>query len=92
MDEIEDKLRPQELTWRQYEEGLNFQRKQGFNTTFPEYERFKQGEQWPSPTQRTKSLPRPVFNIVRMFVNSKKSSVLNQNIKILYTPVSVSPK
>lgn len=92
MDEIEDKLRPQELTWRQYEEGLNFQRKQGFNTAFPEYERFKQGEQWPSPTQRTKSLPRPVFNIVRMFVNSKKSSVLNQNIKILYTPVSVSPK
>lgn len=70
--------------WKQYNEGLNFQRQMQFSSDFPKYERFKCGDQWPEPTANTKSLPRPVFNIISMFVSNKKSSVLNNNIKMIY--------
>ena len=76
---------PHEIIWKEYQEGLNFQRSMKFNTKFPEYERFKQGDQWPQATERTKALPRPVFNIVEMFVTNKKSNVLNQNIKMVFS-------
>lgn len=70
--------------WKQYQEGLNFQRNMQFSSDFPRYERFKCGNQWPESTENTKSLPRPVFNIISMFVSNKKSSVLNNNIKMIF--------
>lgn len=76
--------------WKQYQEGLSYQRKMGFSDKFPLYERFKQGDQWPKATEKTKNLPRPVFNIIRMFVNNKKSNVLNQNIKMIFSPAEVT--
>lgn len=72
--------------WQEYQAGLRFQRSMGFSEKFPEYERFKEGEQWPSVTERTRALPRPVFNIVKLFVSNKKANVLSQNIKMIYTP------
>lgn len=74
-----------ESVWGEYENGLTFQKTMEFNTKFPEFERFKQGDQWPKATERTKALPRPVFNIVEMFVSNKKSNVLNQNIKMVFS-------
>ena len=70
--------------WKQYQEGLSFQRTMGFSSDFPKYERFKCGNQWPEATENTKSLPRPVFNIISMFVSNKKSNVLNNNIKMIF--------
>lgn len=70
--------------WKQYQEGLSFQRAMGFSSDFPKYERFKCGNQWPEATENTKSLPRPVFNIISMFVSNKKSNVLNNNIKMIF--------
>ena len=70
--------------WREYENGLSYQRSMGFSSSFPTYESFKCGNQWPDATERTRALPRPVFNIVSMFVDNKKSSVLNENIKMIY--------
>ncbi|MGE4213151.1 MAG: hypothetical protein AB7E42_00035 [Anaerotignaceae bacterium] len=71
--------------WKEYQEGLSFQQNMEFSKKFPEYERFKQGDQWPEATERTKALPRPVFNIIRLFVTNKKSNVLNQNMKMVYS-------
>lgn len=76
--------------WRDYQDGLIYQRSMGFSEKFPEFERFKQGDQWPQATERTKSLPRPVFNIVKLFISNKKSNVLNQKIKMLFTPAEVN--
>ena len=76
--------------WRDYQDGLIYQRSMGFSEQFPEFERFKQGDQWPQATERTKSLPRPVFNIVKLFISNKKSNVLNQKIKMLFTPAEVN--
>lgn len=83
--ENRNSMKTSEVIWKEYQEGLSFQKSMGFNTKFPEYERFKQGDQWPKATERTKALPRPVFNIVEMFVTNKKSSVLNQNIKMVFS-------
>ncbi len=75
--------------WKDYESGIAYQRSMGFTDKFPEYERFKQGDQWPAATEKTKSLPRPVFNIIRMFTNNKKSNVLSQNIKLIFSPSEI---
>lgn len=76
-------------TWKDYQDALNYQKSMGFTDRFPEFEKFKQGDQWPQATARTKSLPRPVFNIVKLFISNKKSNVLNQKIKMIFTPAEV---
>ncbi|MBQ9081937.1 MAG: hypothetical protein IJY28_00370, partial [Clostridia bacterium] len=70
--------------WQQYENGLEYQRSMGFRTNFPMYIRFKEGEQWAAPTARTRNLPRPVFNIVEMFIRHKRAAVLNQSVALSY--------
>lgn len=75
--------------WRDYENALSYQRMMGFSEKYPEYEKFKNGDQWPAATERTRALPRPVFNIIRMFVSNKKSNVLSQNVKLIFSPCEV---
>ncbi|WP_028609224.1 hypothetical protein [Paenibacillus harenae] len=71
---------------KRYKSGIGYLRSMQFLDRWPEYERFKAGDQWPPPTERTKNLPRPVFNIIRYIQNHKVSSVMNENIKMIYTP------
>lgn len=61
----------------------------GFAAKWPEYERMKAGDQWPQPTEKTKNLPRPVFNLIRFLLNHKISSVANENLKMSFTPEEV---
>ena len=77
-------------TWEQYQHGLSWQRAMKFTSDFPRFVSFKEGDQWPKSTERTKNLPRPVFNIVDMFVRTKRAAVLNQPITINYTPAEIS--
>lgn len=74
------------LIQKQYRESLNYMQQMGFTTDWPMYERFKAGDQWPKETARTKSLPRPVFNIIKYIMNHKVSSVMNENVKMLFSP------
>ena len=76
--------------WQEYQAGLDYQRTMGFAAKWPEFERFKAGNQWPAATGRTKNLPRPVFNMIEMFIRTKRSSILNQNINMIYTPAEVT--
>lgn len=72
--------------WEEYRAGLDYQSQMGFAADFPLYEAFKEGDQWPAPTRRTRNLPRPVFNVVDMFIRTKRSAIVNQPITIQYTP------
>ncbi|MBO4724868.1 MAG: hypothetical protein J5622_00005, partial [Firmicutes bacterium] len=54
----------------------------GFTKDFPKITRYKEGEQWPAPTERTKNLPRPVFNITKMFIDRKRANVTNQSMAV----------
>ena len=74
--------------WQEYENGIDYQRRMGFRERFPEYIRFKEGDQWPPATARTRNLPRPVFNIVEMFIRTKRAAVLNPHIAMTYLPVT----
>ena len=62
----------------------------GFNDDFPEITKFKEGDQWPRITERTKHLPRPVFNITEMFISRKRASVTNQTMSINYKASEVN--
>ncbi|MFE3973181.1 MULTISPECIES: hypothetical protein [unclassified Peribacillus] len=69
----------------QYKDGLSYKKQQGYLDNWAEYERFRAGDQWPQPTSRTKDLPRPVFNVIDQIQGHKVSSVMNENIKMIYT-------
>jgi hypothetical protein len=71
---------------QQYTDGLAYIKRMGFLDMWPEYERFKAGIQWPPVTKRTENLPRPVFNIIRYIENHKVSTVMNENVKMLFSP------
>lgn len=74
---------------KEYKQGLNYQKQMGFSSKWPEYERFKAGDQWPQATEKTKNLPRPTFNLIRFILNHKTSSVQNENIKMMFAPEEV---
>lgn len=75
---------------QQYTDGLAYIKRMGFLDAWPEYERFKAGHQWPPVTKRTENLPRPVFNIIRYIENHKVSTVMNENVKMLFSPEEMS--
>jgi hypothetical protein len=76
----------------EYKEGLQYKKQMGFLHNWAEYERFKAGDQWPAATEKTKNLPRPVFNIIRQVQNHKVASVMNENIKMVFTAQDVEPE
>lgn len=69
---------------QEYKQVLEYKKQQSFNTKWAEYERFKSGDQWPAPTNKTKNLPRPVFNIIEQIQGHKVAAVMNENIKMMY--------
>lgn len=70
---------------KQYKDGLSYMRRMGFLDKWPEYERFKAGDQWPAVTQRTKGLPRPVFNVIDMVESHKVASVMSEQINMIFS-------
>ena len=70
--------------WSMYEKGLEYQAKIGLREQIKKNIAFFEGNQWASPTESTKNLPRPVVNIVKMICRSKKASILATPLKIIY--------
>lgn len=87
-DIFEEGLDEQDQTtqlWKEYEEGRAYQQKVGMTTDIPKYVDFYEGRQWPAVTDETKLLPRPVFNVVKMIVRSKRASILSTPVRLVYT-------
>ena len=72
--------------WKEYKNALEYQQSMGFTANWPEYERFKMGDQWPSATPRTRSLPRPVINVIKYIIRNKRANVLSQAVKMVFQP------
>lgn len=70
---------------KHHKNGLQYHQSMGFSEKWPEYERFLAGDQWPAPTERTKGLPRPVFNIIAYIQTHKKANVMGDSIKMIYS-------
>ncbi len=56
----------------------------GLTEALPKYVRFYEGKQWAHGSEKTKNLPRPVVNIIKMICRNKKSAVLSTPVKIVY--------
>lgn len=69
----------------QHKGGVSFLRRMGFLDKWPEYERFKAGDQWPAVTPRTKALPRPVFNLIKMIETHKVANVMSEQINMMFS-------
>ena len=67
-----------------YENGKAYQGSIGLTKDLPTFVRFYEGKQWPAATKKTKNLPRPVFNIVKMICRSKKAAILSTPVRIVY--------
>ena len=72
--------------WKEWESCKRYQEKKGYTSFFPYIEKFKAGDQWPAQTKKTKNLPRPVFNIVDMFISRKRADIVNQNFIVTFRP------
>lgn len=72
------------LIWSYYQNALDYQIRSGLRDKIPTCVDFFEGRQWPSPTENTKNLPRPVVNIVKMVCRSKKGAILSTPVKIHY--------
>lgn len=70
--------------WELYEQGLEYQTGIGLSEQIKQNIKYFEGKQWPSPTESTKNLPRPVINIVKMICRSKKASILSSPLSIVY--------
>lgn len=69
----------------QYKGGVSFLRRMGWLDKWPEFERFRAGDQWPPATARTKSLPRPVFNLIKMIETHKVANVMSEQINMMFS-------
>ena len=72
--------------WKEHQKGKQYQQSIKIDKEAPRFIKFKEGDQWPEATERTKNLPRPVFNIIEMFVGQKRAAITNQNLVLNYRP------
>ena len=70
--------------FKDFENGKAYQGTLGLRAELPVCVRFYEGKQWPAATKKTKNLPRPVFNIVKMICRSKKAAILSTPVRIVY--------
>ena len=84
MDKRQGALDIKTHLYKMYIDGVDYQSRLGIRSSIPNNIRFYEGKQWPSPTENTKNLPRPVVNIVKMICRSKKSAILATPVKIIY--------
>lgn len=71
-----------------YQEWLNdidYKTAMGFIKSWQEFTKFKEGKQWPPPTEETKYMPRPVINICDQTIENKRSNILSQNLKLQFS-------
>lgn len=70
---------------KQYEDGLNYHRAAGFQQAWPVYERFLASQQWPAPTDKTRHMPRPVFNVIALIEKWKVSTVMQEQLMMRFS-------
>lgn len=72
--------------WDELQRGIDYQNSIGLTTQVPEYVRFKEKDQWPKSTERTKHAAKPVIDQCEFTVNTRKSNILSQTIKMVFNP------
>lgn len=84
MEQVTEHNNDTTTLWDDYQNGLKFQSSTGLAKNIPQFVKFYEGNQWAPPTEKTKNLPRPVINIIKMICRNKKSAILSTPVKIIY--------
>lgn len=71
--------------WQEYKDGKNYQKNVGLETSIPLCVDFFEGRHWGKVSDKTKTLPRPIFNQVEMIVNSKTAGISATPLKIIFS-------
>ncbi len=80
----EEKLEESTQLWKDYEDGKSYQQKINLPSQIAQNVDFFEGRQWAKPTEKTKTLPRPMVNIIKMIVRAKKSAMNNTPVKVVF--------
>lgn len=76
--------------WEDYQHSRAYLDTTKLSTKLPAFVKYYEGEQWSAVTEKTKSLPRPVVNIIKMICRNKKSAILSTPVKIVYKAESMT--
>ena len=67
------------------EKAKDYQNKIELRSNIKKWREFYKGNQWSGITDRTKNFPRPVFNIIKMIIESKASAIGGSPIQIKFS-------
>ena len=71
--------------WNEHKDGKQYQKTIGIESSIPLCVDFYEGRHWGKVSDKTKTLPRPIFNQIEMIVDSKGSGILATPLKVLFT-------
>lgn len=71
--------------WEDFENARAYQGSIDLTSQIPTNVDFYEGRQWPKKTEATRHIPRPVVNITRFIVRTKKSSIVGAPVSIVFT-------
>jgi len=69
--------------WDLYQRGIEYKSRLGLYSTVEENHRFFQGDQWHGV--KSEGLPTPVFNIIKPVLRYKISSIMQNDVSIIYS-------
>ncbi|HEY5586719.1 MAG TPA: hypothetical protein VIK78_19795 [Ruminiclostridium sp.] len=75
--------------WKEFDDDKAYKVSKGFYKTWKECVDFKEGRHWKAPTAKTKCMPRIVINQCGFTIRNKKSNILSQTLKLVYSPAEV---
>ncbi len=71
--------------WKEHQNGKSYQKSVGLETSLPLCVDFYEGRHWGKISDKTKTLPRPIFNQIEMIVDSKGAGILATPLKIIFS-------
>lgn len=78
--------------WDRYQDSISYMTQIGIKDKAPKYVDLYEGRQWPSATELTRNMPRPVINIIKMISRNKKAGVLSSPVALHFTTDNVELK
>ena len=85
MNKTESKQERLNQIWQEHKDGKSFQKDIGLETMIPLCVDFYEGRHWGKVSEKTKTLPRPIFNQIEMIVDSKGAGILATPLKVIFS-------
>lgn len=71
--------------WNEHKDGKSYQKTIGIESSIPLCVDFYEGRHWGKISDKTKTLPRPIFNQIEMIVDSKDAGILATPLKVVFS-------